>query len=145
MRREKSSLLYAGSEVNIDQVRQCSGKLIDPRGSFGSVGLYGDPRYDVAKLWHSVHGLYDFITNDLFRVSLDGTRIELSIRATAAHREIEDRFAGVFFDRSFDRREVQLIASLLFASMPALHYDKPQRQIAMYARSLQLFDEYFKT
>lgn len=117
-------------------------KLIDPRGSFGEVGIYGDSRYDIAKLWHSIHGLYDFIVNDLFRVSLDGTRIELSIRATTAHREIEERFAAVFFD-SFDRREIQLITALLFASMPALHYDKPQRQLAMYARALQLFDQTF--
>lgn len=122
-------------------------KLIDPRGSFGAVGLYGDPRYDVAKLWHSVHGLYDFITNDLFRVSIDGTRVDLSIRATTAHREIEGRFAGVFFqgEHAHDRRDVQLITALLFASMPALHYDKPQRQLAMYARALQLFDEYFRS
>jgi hypothetical protein len=117
-------------------------KLIDPRGSFGIVGIYGDPRYDIAKLWHSVHGLYDFITNDLFRASCEGNTIQLSIRATAAHREIEERFARVFFETAgFARRDVQLIAALLFASMPALHYDKPQRQLAMYARSLQLFDE----
>ena len=121
-------------------------KLIDPRGSFGQAGIYGDPRYDVAKLWHSVHGLYDFITNDLFRVSIEGTRIELSIRASAAHREIEDRFARVFFADGAggdDRRDVQFIAALLFASMPALHYDCPQRQLAMYTRALQLFDECF--
>jgi len=120
-------------------------KLVDPRGSFGSVGIYGDPRYDIAKLWHSVHGLYDFIINDLFRVSIDGTRVELSIRATAAHREIEGRFERVFFQGgAFDRREVQLITALLFASMPALHYDHPPRQLAMYARALQLFNEYFE-
>lgn len=118
-------------------------KLIDPRGSFGDIGIYGDPRYDVAKLWHSVHGLYDFIVNDLFRVSLSGNRIELSIRVSTAHREIEDRFARVFFDGAFERRDIQLISALLFASMPALHYDQPQRQLAMYARSLQLFDEVF--
>jgi dTDP-glucose pyrophosphorylase len=122
-------------------------KLIDPRGSFGQAGIYGDPRYDVAKLWHSVHGLYDFITNDLFRVSLEGTKIELSIRASAAHREIEERFARVFFaangHAAFERRDATFIAGLLFASMPALHYDRPQRQLAMYARALQLFDECF--
>ena len=120
-------------------------KLIDPRGSFGAVGIYGDPRYDVAKLWHSVHGLYDFITNDLFHVSVSGTRIRLDIRATAAHREIESRFTRIFFDGNKHlRRDVQLITALLFASMPALHYDKPQRQLAMYARALQLLDEYFR-
>jgi dTDP-glucose pyrophosphorylase len=119
-------------------------KLIDPRGSFGDVGIFGDPRYDVAKLWHSVHGLYDFITNDLFRVSIEGTSIELSIRTTAAHEAIEARFADVFFAGAFDRREVQLVSAMLFASMPALHYDKPQRQLAMYARALQLLDESFR-
>lgn len=118
-------------------------KLIDPRGSFGTVGIYGDQRYDLAKLWHSIHGLYDFIANDLFRVSLHGTTIELSVRATAAHKEIESRFASVFFRDAGERRDVQLITALLFASMPALHYDKPQRQLAMYARALQLFGEFF--
>ena len=46
-------------------------KLLDPRGSFGAAGIYGDPRYDVAKLYHSIYGLYDFITNDLFHVSIE--------------------------------------------------------------------------
>jgi len=119
-------------------------KLIDPRGSFGVLGIYGDPRYDIAKLWHSVHGQYDFITNDLFRVSIEGQRIDLSIRTSNLHREIEQRFARVFFQGSWDRREVQLITALLFASMPALHYDKPKRQLAMYARALQLFASYFQ-
>lgn len=121
-------------------------KLIDPRGSFGSVGLYGDPRYDVAKLWHSVHGLYDFIVNDLFRVSLNGNHAELTIRSTVAHKDIEERFKQVFFDheRIATRREIDLVTALLFASMPALHADKPARQLAMYLRSLQLLDDYIR-
>ncbi|MCX5746884.1 MAG: hypothetical protein NT062_30810 [Proteobacteria bacterium] len=118
-------------------------KLIDPRGSFGDVGIFGDPRYDLAKLWHSVHGLYDFIVNDLFRVSIDGRSIELSIRATPAQREIEERFRRVFFHDPRAQREIELVTALLFASMPALHYDQPKRQVAMFARSLQLLDEYF--
>lgn len=120
-------------------------KLIDPRGSFGTVGLYGDPRYDVAKLWHSVHGLYDFIVNDLFRVALHHDRAELMIRSTPAHRDIEQRFEHVFFadNAAHSRRDIGLITALLFASMPALHDDKPARQLAMYLRSLQLFDDHF--
>ncbi len=117
-------------------------KLIDPRGSFGPAGIYGDPRYDVAKLYHSVYGLYDFITNDLFHVSVDGNRIDLDIRHRPQHREIQERFEKVFFS-AFDRREILLLTGLLFASMPALHYDAPNRQLAMYARSLELFAELF--
>jgi dTDP-glucose pyrophosphorylase len=117
-------------------------KMIDPRGSFGPAGIYGDPRYDVAKLYHSVYGLYDFIVNDLFHVSVDGNRIDLDIRHRPQHREIQQRFEKVFFSE-FDRREILLLTGLLFASMPALHYDAPNRQLAMYARALELFAELF--
>ena len=117
-------------------------KLIDPRGSFGPAGIYGDPRYDVAKLYHSVYGLYDFIVNDLFHVSVEGNRIDLDIRHRPQHREIQKRFEKVFFSE-FDLREILLLTGLLFASMPALHYDAPNRQLAMYARALELFAELF--
>jgi len=119
-------------------------KLLDPRGSFGVSGLYGDPRYDVAKLYHSVYGLYDFMTNDLFSVSVADGDVRLDIRTRPYHRQIRERFEKVFFhDGPFDRRETLLVTGLLFASMPALHYDVPARQLAMYTRALQLFDELF--
>lgn len=117
-------------------------KLIDPRGSFGAMGIYGDPRYDVAKLYHSVYGMYDFIVNDLFHVSAGERELHLEIRSRPQHREIRERFEKVFFEY-FDRREILLITGLLFASMPALHYDAPARQLAMYVRALELLDEYF--
>ncbi len=117
-------------------------KLLDPRGSFGASGIYGDPRYDVAKLYHSVFGLYDFIVNDLFSVSASDGELRLDIRARPYHRQIRERFEKVFFG-PFDRRETLLITGLLFASMPALHYDAPARQLAMYIRALELFDELF--
>lgn len=117
-------------------------KLVDPRGSFGDPGIYGDPRYDVAKLFHSVYGLYDFIVNDLFHVSVTGRRITLDLRSRPNHEQIHQRFGKVFFPQ-FDRRDILLITGLLFASMPALHYDAPHRQLAMYARALQLFHEAF--
>jgi len=43
-------------------------KLLDPKGSFGKIGIYGDIKYDIAKLKHYVHGKYDFIINDLFHL-----------------------------------------------------------------------------
>jgi dTDP-glucose pyrophosphorylase len=117
-------------------------KLVDPRGNFGDSGIYGDQRYDVAKLYHSVYGFYDFITNDLFKIAVNGRHVSLDIRCSPRHQQICERFEKVFF-QDFDRREVLLITALLFASMPALHYDAPHRQCAMYVRALQLFDEYF--
>lgn len=115
-------------------------KFIDPRGSFGSAGIFGDTRYDIAKLYHSVYGLYEFIINDLFHISVNDKNVTLDIRTGGRHREICERFERVFFPH-FNREEVLLVTAMLFASMPALHYEAPQRQLAMYIRALQLFDE----
>jgi hypothetical protein len=121
-------------------------KLVDARGSFGEIGCMGDPRYDVAKLYHSVHGLYDFISADLCHVAVSegasGSQITLDVRVRPQHQQIADRFDQVFFPR-FDRREILLIEGLIFASIPALHYDHPRRQLAMYARALQIFAELY--
>jgi dTDP-glucose pyrophosphorylase len=119
-------------------------KLVDPRGSFGTAGIYGDPRYDVAKLFHSIYGLYDFIINDLFHVAIDGPNVSLQIRSRTRHAQIQQRFEKVFFSE-FDRREILLITGLLFASMPALHYDAPRRQVAMYLRALELLGEWYSS
>jgi len=116
-------------------------KLIDPRGSFGSVGIFGDPRYDVAKLYHSVYGGYDLIVNDLFTAASCGDRVSLDIRTLPRHEQIHQQFAGVFF-RDYDRKEILLYTALLFVSMVPLHSDCPRRQIAMYARGLQLLNEW---
>nr|MBP9088324.1 hypothetical protein [Kofleriaceae bacterium] len=89
-------------------------KAIDPRGSFGAVGIFGDQRYDVAKLWHSIHGHYDFVVNNLFRIDIQGLKVSLSIRANNGHRAIEERFARVFFapgangESPYRRRDIQL-------------------------------------
>ena len=47
-------------------------KLIDPRGESAPRNNYppgyGDSRYDLVKLFHSIGGHYDSIVNDLFRL-----------------------------------------------------------------------------
>ncbi|MCC6132333.1 MAG: hypothetical protein IT186_20615 [Acidobacteria bacterium] len=115
-------------------------KLIDPRGSFGAIGIYGDPRYDVAKLYHSVRGFYDFIVNDLFRVAVGEGAINLEIRCRPWHLEVRKRFERIFFQR-FDKAEIVLITGLLFASMLPLHFDGPDRQLAIYGMALAFLVE----
>ena len=51
---------------NIYQSDSNSIKYIDPRGYFYNEGIYGDPRYDLAKLYYSIKGGYDFFNRKLF-------------------------------------------------------------------------------
>ena len=54
-------------------------KILDPRGNFGIDGVYGDIRYDIAKLMHSIIGRYDFIINDLFAIIQEKDNVVLEI------------------------------------------------------------------
>lgn len=128
-----SNILYS---LNSGTVR-----LIDPRGSFGNYDIYGDVRYDLAKLSHSIRGKYDFIIEDLFQLVIKGNNINYMIYCNENHREIEKLFLKRLAKYGNSAKSIQLIESLLFFSMIPLHEDYPNRQVMMLAIAIQLIDE----
>ncbi len=120
-------------------------RAIDPRGGVGAEpGIHGDLRYDLAKLNHSVHGLYDFILTERFACTGFAER-DLAIDFPA-HPGI-DRVSGIA--REFDLggcrlgdRENTAITIQLFLSMLPLHSDRPDRQQAFLANALRLFAQW---
>lgn len=117
-------------------------KLIDPRGSFGTKGVYGDPRYDMAKLRHSLTGAYDSIVADLFSLKqLGESTFETELSQNDLHTDI-----SLFFDAELEKAgyklpEIMLIEGLLFLSMIPLHKDKPQRQRMMYLTAIMRLNQ----
>jgi len=112
-------------------------KAIDPRGSFGSRGIYGDQRYDMAKVRHSISG-YEHIVRNQFSVRTSDILIDIVIGAEAFRRQLRDEW-----DKRLDQelRYVKLIEALLFLSMLPLHRDDPSRQLAFYALATELLME----
>jgi hypothetical protein len=123
--------------------RSNSVKVIDPRGvdDKGNLTIYGDRRYDLAKLYHSAVGLYDFLIAgryDLIR-SRDGHPTDICFALPERITDAEQLFFEIFFDDGqFDEVEIQAITVHLFLSMLPLHYDRPDRQDAMVANALRL-------
>jgi dTDP-glucose pyrophosphorylase len=115
-------------------------KLVDPRGSFADAGIFGDARYDAAKLFHSVHGGYDFIVHDMFRLKRDAGSIGIEQFFPEVRPAVLAGFEQSFGAR-FDMREIRLVEALLFLSMTSLHADFPQRQLAMFAIGIKLLNE----
>jgi hypothetical protein len=114
-------------------------RLIDPRGSFGGVRLYGDPRYELAKLSHSFHGDYDLLLNGLFELQVEEDRVSLVPAIRRGHREIKRLFRAWLLHRSSDIQiQIAFIEALLFLSMAALHADRPQSQLAFVVRGLEI-------
>ncbi|MCB0337045.1 MAG: aminoglycoside phosphotransferase family protein, partial [Bdellovibrionales bacterium] len=114
-------------------------KLLDPRGSFGKQSIYGDPRYDLAKLMHSFCGNYDFITSDRFRLLWDQHSIEYTIWDSNYHQVVRSLFQSKLSQTYPEYLEAtETIQALLFTSMIPLHADHFNRQLAMLATGIQL-------
>jgi dTDP-glucose pyrophosphorylase len=120
-------------------------RLIDPRGRFGRKGIYGDPRYDIAKLRHSLCGAYDFILADLFRLDMPEAGVFHSELCQGAfHHELALYFDELIVAAGYDFIEIQWIEATLFLSMLPLHRGAPERQIMMYLRAIQLLNHLCK-
>lgn len=116
-------------------------RLIDPRGSFGKKGIYGDPRYDMAKLHHSVSGLYDYMVADLFELNETKEGYIGVIFANQVQPLVSQYLDQLLCEHGYDLREIRFIEGLLFVSMPSLHSDHFKRQLIMYLTGLTLLNE----
>ncbi|QQC67562.1 glycosyltransferase family protein [Paraburkholderia ginsengisoli] len=121
-------------------------KVVDPRGlsQTQKLTVYGDQKYDLAKLCHSFIGLYDFIIAGRYRlINKDGgSKIEFDLddRLIAIQRLFVNAqlIPGVSF------AEVMPHTVLLFLSMLPLHADQPQRQQALFVNALRLYSQYLE-
>jgi len=116
--------------------------VIDPRAMLagGAPSLFGDHRYDVAKLSHSIVGAYDHIINarscltkpTSFDWQFSPTDIQLPDGLEALMFETALKTFGI------GRIELLSMTALLFFSMLPLHSDSTERQEHLFANALRL-------
>jgi choline kinase len=118
-------------------------KLIDPRGSFGNKykGLYGDIKYDLAKLLHSAIGGYDYMVNNLYQVHFDGNNINYQIFYKQNNQIIAEKAQQLVASLGYSLKDIMLIVGTLFLTMPPLHSDSSSRQRMMYIHGIKLINE----
>jgi hypothetical protein len=115
-------------------------RLIDPRGEFGPFDIYGDPRYDLAKLCHSFEGEYDFLNGGMVRAGWVGESFRYTALSDVRHKKIQQMFHQWASSRWGDwYPQIKLIESLLFLSMVPLHSDQPQAQQVFLAKGLEIY------
>lgn len=116
-------------------------KFIDPKGANSDAELWTDPLYDLAKLSHSILGLYDFINNDRFFIQLDPAgRLELNIMSPSLivqQQYFLDRLSAMGYDVCC----IRLYEASLFLSMLPLHIDHPRKVIAFILNAIHILDE----
>lgn len=87
--------------------------LIDPRGYFGFTELYGDVRYDWAKLYYSIVGNYDRFNLKDFRLDIGEKEVSLQITSN----EWEDMEDDFFELTGADRYEIRLLHAVIWLSL----------------------------
>lgn len=117
-------------------------KTIDPRGisPSGDITIYGDYRYDVAKLSHSILGMYDWIIAGNYIVDINKKNIKFKLNGLNKHNTTQDVFISLIFER-YDITAKQLYAMQiqLFLSMLPLHADDEMRQKALFANAFRIY------
>lgn len=118
-------------------------KCIDPRGLNidGDFSIYGDRRYDIAKLYHSIVGFYDFIIagrhsfNDNFDIEIGTSDLLLNEISYSFNKLVIEPFG-------YEEKEILAITIHLFISMLPLHSDKPKRQKAFIENTFRLYKKF---
>ncbi len=115
---------------------------VDPRGRLddGTITSFGDRRYDVAKLAHSVIGHYDRIVLGAATLERDDVHVW---RFDVAARPGDSHLAARFLERcrndlGLDEAEILPLSALMFLSMLPLHADRPPLQLKLIAAGLSL-------
>jgi hypothetical protein len=116
-------------------------KLIDPRGRLDKEAtIYGDARYDIAKLRHSIVGLYDFIVQGLFKLEETEQNFEYKILTNKDYSILEPLFDKYCTQNGFNPNDVKFIEGLLFLSMIPLHKENFDRQKVFFIKSIELLN-----
>ena len=101
--------------------------LIDPRGYFGFTDLYGDVRYDWAKLYYSIVGNYDQFNLKHFDLDIGGQSVvngkiiddldEGEVRLKIESNGWEDMEDDYFRLTSADEYEIKLLHAIIWLSL----------------------------
>lgn len=135
---------FCFSNVLFDS-RSSALKVIDPRAlnESNEFTLEGDQKYDLAKLSHSVIGLYDLIISGRYKIKNIGTKdVSLEFYDSDRLEEIQETFLKTEFIPGISTRDIMPLTALLFFSMLPLHSDRPDRQKAMLLNAIRLYKTY---
>ena len=90
--------------------------LIDPRGYFGFTQIYGDVRYDWAKMYYSIVGNYDRFNLKDFRLEI-GETPEAGVMLDIASNHWEDLEKDFFELTGADEHEIRLLHAVIWLSL----------------------------
>jgi len=120
-------------------------KVIDPRGNFGIDTIYGDIRYDIAKLNHSIVGKFDFIVNNLYVITEENHEngnFQYIMYDNEQHKDIINIFHKYIVEHNFNLEHITFLTGILFLTVVPFYKEQNQK-LLLYLTAIKLFNEIF--
>jgi hypothetical protein len=144
--RESWGLIHGDlcfSNIIYDQISTYP-KLIDPRGSFGKIGIFGDPLYELLKLSQCILGGYDYFASNLFVLDHLDRSFGVEIPAPREHEWFKEKFKEFLEDKlkqlGINFETFRVLEAGLFLSAAPLHQEN-DRWIALITQSQRILDD----
>ncbi len=144
--------------VNLSDNNKYNFILMDPRGELNG----SDPIYDMGKLWHSFHGLYDFMHEDLFSLeivfesdkTIQATLEIKNMSSLSEYIKIYERFPKLLehfnpLNKVYDNWKMRTLftEAMHFCTLMPFHLKgdgKEERAIAMYLTGVKILNEFYR-
>lgn len=107
-------------------------KFIDPRGYFGNSKIFGDPRYDLAKLYYSAIGNYDQFNSGNFEIRKNFPEVEVKINSSQF--EFTDAIFETYLQYSYN--DIKILHALIWLSLSGYVLNDYDAIIAAYFMGL---------
>jgi hypothetical protein len=97
----------------------------------------------MAKLLHSSMYGYDYLVNDLFKLSENKNHFSLIFNWRDNKNILDELSKNLIINEGFSFQDVKFVVGLLFLSMTPLHNESKIKQKAMYLHGLSIVNEIY--
>ncbi len=114
--------------------------LIDPRGYYGAVKLFGDEDYDWAKLYYSMVGDYDQFNSKNFSLTFSGEEIKMNILSSGWNN-----LEGFFFKQiGRDENKIKIFHAIIWLSLTSYAWDDYDSICGAFYKGIYLMQECYE-
>lgn len=118
-------------------------KLIDVRGSFNNSksSIYGDQKYDLAKLSHSAVHFYDYLIAGKYNYLKKNNSFHYNFLEKANYKLISEECNNQIKLSGYKKKDIDFLVGILFLSMTPLHNEDKLRQKVMFLHGISILNK----
>lgn len=117
--------------------------FIDPRGYFGRTKIYGDVRYDWAKLYYAICGNFDQYNIKNFKLNINNEGVNYEI-GSGGWEFLKDEFFKDIPQDECNKKEIELIHSIIWLSMASHAWEDYDSMCIAFYNGTYLFETWLE-